>query len=285
MRPVLFLVFMGDSGLGAMSRAQRWQELLRLVADHGRLSVPDAAQAVRTSEATIRRDFSRLAEAQLVTRTHGGVVATAMAYALPGRHHRDLAHTINLIAMTAAAEVTPGQVVGLSGRRTAIAVARHLGSRRDLADPRHRDRCITVVTNTLTIATDLVLRPHLRTVCLGGVARAGSVQLTGSITLHALENYWLDVLFLDMDGVHPFAGVTAADGDDAMVWAKMVQRAQTVIAVVTGSRVGRRALAHVCPVADLDRIITDPSAEEKALCDLRAAGVQVDVIEEPARSA
>lgn len=276
---------MGDSGFGAMSRAQRWQELLRLVAEHGRLSVPDAATALHTSEATIRRDFARLAEAQLVTRTHGGVVATAMAYALPGRHHRDLAHTMNLIALTAAGLVEPGQVVGLSGRRTAIAVARHLGSRRDLADPRHRERAITVVTNTLTIATDLVLRPHLSTVCLGGVARAGSVQLTGSITLHALENYWLDMLFLDMDGLHPFAGVTAADGDDAMVWAKMVQRAQRVVAVVTGSRIGRRALAHVCPVNDVDQIITDASADEAVLAELRGAGVRVDVIDTEAQTA
>ncbi len=268
-----------------MSRAQRWQELLRLVADHGRLSVPDAATALNTSEATIRRDFGRPAEAQLVTRTHGGVVATAMAYALPGRHHRDLAQSMNHIALTAALEVVPGQVVGLSGRRTAIAVARQLGSRRDLADPRHRDQSLTVVTNTLTIATDLILRPHLRTVCLGGVARAGSVQLTGSITLSALENYWLDLLFLEMDGLHAYAGATAADGDDAQVWAKMVQRSRTVIAVVTGPRIGRRALAHVCPVADLDRIITDSSADEGALAELRSAGLQIDVVEAPAQSA
>lgn len=276
---------MGDSGVAAMSRAQRWQELLRLVAEHGRLSVVDAAHAVSASSATIRRDFARLADAQLVTRTHGGVVANAMAYALPGQPSRDSAHCADLVGLSAAAQVNPGHVVGLSGRHTAFAVARHLGSRRDLAEPRNRDRPITVVTNTLTIATDLVLRPHLRTVCLGGVARAGSVQLTGSITLHALENYWLDVLFLDVDGVHPFAGVTAADGDDAIVWARMVQRAQTVIAVVTGSRMGRRALAHVCPVADLDRIITDASADERVLVDLRAVGVGIDVITPPARSA
>lgn len=275
---------MGDPGFGAMSRAQRWQELLRLVAEHGRLSVPDAAKALKTSEATIRRDFARLAEAQLVTRTHGGVVATAMAYALPGRQHRDLAHTMNLIALTAAAQVCPGQVVGLSGRRTAIAVARHLGSRRDLADPRHQECSITVVTNTLTIATDLVLRPHLSTVCLGGVARAGSVQLTGSITLHALENYWLDLLFLEMDGLHSQAGVTAADGDDAMVWAKMVRRAQTVVAVVTGTRVGRRALTHVCPITDVHRIITDTTADEGVLAEFRSAGIRVDVIDTPAQT-
>lgn len=276
---------MGDAGSGPMSRAQRWQELLRLIAEHGRLSVPDAAAALHISQATIRRDFALLAEAQLVTRTHGGVVATAMAYALPGRRHRDLAHTVNLIALTAAGQVEPGQVVGLSGRRTAIAVARQLGSRRDLADPRRPDQTITVVTNTLTIATDLVLRPHLSAVCLGGVARAGSVQLTGSITLHALENYWLDVLFLDMDGLHPCAGVTAADGDDATVWTKMVQRAQRVVAVVTGCRIGRRALAHVCPVNDVDHVITDASADAAVLTELRRAGVRVDVVDEPAQTA
>lgn len=276
---------MGDSGLEAMPRAQRWQELLRIVAEQGSLSVPDAATALHASEATIRRDFARLAEAQLVTRTHGGVVATALAYALPGRHHRDLAHAVNLIAVTAAAQVGPGQVVGLSGRRTAIAVARQLGGRRDLADPRHRDQTVTVVTNTLTIATDLVLRPHLSTVCLGGVARAGSVQLTGSITLHALENYWLDLLFLDVDGLHPDAGVTAADGDDAMVWTKMVRRAQTVVTVVSGSRIGRRALAHVCPLSDVDRLITDTTADESVLAELRGAGVRVHVVDATARTA
>ena len=270
-------------GHGSMQRAERWQELLRLVAEHGRLSVPDAATTVQTSEATIRRDFARLAEAQLVTRTHGGVVATATAYALSGRC--DLAHSKNLVALTAASQVRAGQVVGLSGRRMAVAVARHLGGRRDLAEPRHRNRSITVVTNTLTIAADLVLHPQLRTVCLGGVARAGSVQLTGSITLHALENYWLDLLFLDVDGLHPRAGVTAADVDDAVVLAKMVQRSQTVVAVVPGSRLGRRALTHVCPVGHLDRILTDSSADEQTLAELRGAGVLVDVIGTPASTA
>ena len=38
------------------------------------------------SEATVRRDFNELAAQQLATRTHGGVLATAVAYDLPARY-------------------------------------------------------------------------------------------------------------------------------------------------------------------------------------------------------
>ena len=73
----------------------------------------------------------------------------------------------------------------------------------------------------------------------------------------------------------------------ALASAALGQRSamEFVIAVVTGPRIGRRALAHVCPVADLDRIITDSSADEGALAELRSAGLQIDVVEAPAQSA
>jgi DeoR family transcriptional regulator of aga operon len=67
-------------------RAQRWSALLALLGDRGRLSVAEAAVTLAVSEATIRRDFAALADRQLATRTHGGVVATGVAYDLPARY-------------------------------------------------------------------------------------------------------------------------------------------------------------------------------------------------------
>lgn len=62
----------------------------------------------------------------------------------------------------------------------------------------------------------------------------------------------------------------------------MVRRAQTVIAIVTGNRVGHRALTHVCPITDVRRIITDATADETVLAEFRALGIRVDVIDTPA---
>ncbi|MGY2061635.1 DeoR family transcriptional regulator, partial [Nocardia gipuzkoensis] len=70
----------------ATDRSQRWNRLLELLADTGRLSVEEAAEQLGVSPATIRRDFTALADQQLATRTHGGIVATSVAYELPARY-------------------------------------------------------------------------------------------------------------------------------------------------------------------------------------------------------
>jgi DNA-binding Lrp family transcriptional regulator len=57
--------------------------LLDALSIHKRLSVTEAAELLGVSAATVRRDFKELARQQLATRTHGGVVATTVAYDLP----------------------------------------------------------------------------------------------------------------------------------------------------------------------------------------------------------
>jgi DNA-binding transcriptional MocR family regulator len=72
-------------------RGERWSALLGLLAEHGRLSVSQVSAELDVSEATVRRDFGELAAQQLVTRTHGGVVATSVTYELPARYKSALA--------------------------------------------------------------------------------------------------------------------------------------------------------------------------------------------------
>ena len=104
---------------------------------------------------------------------------------------------------TAAAKavelVEPGSVVGLNGGTTTTAVARHLAR-----DPRFkidRGHGLTVVTNALNIAADLVLRPHIRTVCLGSEARPESYDLHGPFARHVLEELLIERLFLGIDAI------------------------------------------------------------------------------------
>ncbi|MGH3479158.1 MAG: DeoR family transcriptional regulator, partial [Nocardioidaceae bacterium] len=91
-----------------VDRSRRWQSLLNLLAERGRLSVAEAAEALGVSAATARRDFAALADQQLATRTHGGVVATSIAYDLPARYRSvDNADAKSRVARAAAALVEP----------------------------------------------------------------------------------------------------------------------------------------------------------------------------------
>jgi DeoR family transcriptional regulator, aga operon transcriptional repressor len=66
-----------------IDQSSRWRMLLDALSIHKRLSVTEAAELLGVPAATVRRDFEELARQQLATRTHGGVVATTVAYDLP----------------------------------------------------------------------------------------------------------------------------------------------------------------------------------------------------------
>src|SRR6201991_355899 len=117
-----------------VDRYARWNALLELLAESGRVSVEDAADRLNVSQATIRRDFDQLAQQQMITRTRGGAVANGVSYDLPLRY-KTAKHSAEKqrIGAAAAALVAPGMVVGLNGGTTTTEVARALAVRPELA--------------------------------------------------------------------------------------------------------------------------------------------------------
>lgn len=254
--------------------------MLDLLSERARLSVSEVAAELGVSEATVRRDFTSLAEQQLVTRTHGGVVATSVAYDLPARYRTGTGREADArgrIAAVAADMVTPGLVVGFNGGTTTTATARRLAARIDLARARERP-AITVVTNALNIATEMVLRPYVRTVTLGGVARPQSYELIGPLAALVLDELWLDVLVLGVDGLDVAGGATCFHEGEAGVNAQMVARADRVVVVADASKLSRRAFARICPIGAVDTLVTDRRADAAQVEALRAAGLEVRLV-------
>ncbi len=249
--------------------------MLDLLATSGRLSVDEAADRLGVSHATIRRDFAELARRQLVTRHHGGVVATSVAYELPYRYRSSQAdHDRRRVAEAAAALIGPGQVVGLNGGTTTTATARAITAREDLAT----DGQLTIVTNALNIASEAVLRPHVRCVSLGGVARPESYELTGPLAQLVLEQLWLDTAIVGLNGLTAAEGATCRLEDEAAIIRTMIARARTTICVATGDKLGQRSFASICPSDRIDHLVTTADASPSELAALREAGVAVHTV-------
>jgi DeoR family transcriptional regulator of aga operon len=249
--------------------------LLGLLAERGRLSVADATAALGVSEATVRRDFGTLADQQLATRTHGGLVASSVAYDLPVRYRSGESDVKERIAAHAAALVVPGQVIGFNGGTTTSATARQVAARHDLTAERP---ALTIVTNALNIATELVLRPHIRTVSLGGVARPQSYEVVGPLAHQVLRELWLDHLILGVDALDVEGGASCFHEDEASINALMVQRAKEVTVVAASPKMGRRSFARICDTRSLSRLVTDDGIPTELADDFRAEGVVVDIV-------
>ncbi|MFE7741833.1 DeoR/GlpR family DNA-binding transcription regulator [Nocardia sp. NPDC057455] len=261
---------------GPPDRPQRWNRLLELLAEAGRLSVEEASERLGVSAATVRRDFTALAEQQLATRTHGGVVATSVAYDLPARYRQSAGEAKQRIAEHAAALVNPNAVVGMNGGTTTTAVARALAGRTDLGST--ADEQLTIVTNALNIAGEMVLRPHMRTIVLGGVARRESYELHGPLAERALAELRLDELVLGVNAISVAGGAQCRHIDEAGVTTEMVRRSGRVMVVATGDKLERTALARICGIEQVQVLVTDTGADPAAVETIRAAGVRVDVV-------
>jgi DeoR family transcriptional regulator, aga operon transcriptional repressor len=258
-------------------RDERWTALLDLLADRGRLDVEDAAAALGVSAATIRRDLDQLAEQRMLTRTRGGAVAHGVSYELPLRYKTARhASQKQRIGRAAAALVGVGEVVGLTGGTTTTEVARALALRGDLAAaPRP---ALTVVTNALNIAGELVIRPQIKLVVTGGVARPQSYELTGPLAGGVLREITLDVAVLGIDAIDPEQGAFAHHEDEAGINRLLAERAHRVVVATDSSKIGRRAFARICAVEAVHTLVTDQDIPDAVADRFRAAGVTVTTV-------
>ena len=121
----------------------------------------------------------------------------------------------------------------------------------------------------------MVLRPHVRTVTLGGIARPRSYELIGPLAALVLEQLWLDVLVLGVDGFDVVAGATCCHEGEAGINAHMVRGPGRVIVVAGAEKLGRRTFARICPAVGVHTLVTDTDADPERLAEITAAGVQV----------
>jgi DeoR family transcriptional regulator of aga operon len=252
---------------GSLRRADRVSAILERVAGTGSVDAGHLATEFGVSAATIRRDLQVLEDQKLLSRTHGGAVAVDVAYELPVRYrggqHRE---EKTVVARRAAALLPNGPLtLGLTGGTTTHMLARILSERVDL----------TVVTNALNIAAELALRPRLKLIMTGGVSRTQSYELVGPIAEKALAGLNIEIAVVGVDGISARGGLTTHDEIEAHTNATMIRRADRVMVVADGSKVGRICLAGICPVTDVTTLVTDNTADPAAIEAIRRTGAEV----------
>ena len=252
-----------------MRQANRLAAILERLAENGGVGVSELATGLGVSPATVRRDLRMLEEQRLLSRTHGGAVAHGVLYELPLRY-RSARHgeEKRRIADAAAERVSEGMVVGLTGGTTTTEVARALSGRQRL----------TIVTNSLSIAAELAVRPTLKLVVTGGVARPESYELIGPLAEASLTGLNLDLAIVGVDGISVGSGLTTHHETEASTNRALIDCAARTVVVADSSKIGRTAFARIVAVSRVHELITDLEAARDELDLLREAGIAVTIV-------
>lgn len=238
-----------------MLAAERREALLALLEHDGKIVAKDAAASLGVSEDSIRRDLRDLAADGLCQRVYGGALPVSPAMAdYTGRQSVSVDGK-RKVAEVAAALVLPGSTILLDGGTTALAVTAALP----------RDIAITVITHSPTVAAALVEHPTAEVLLLGGMLFKHSAVTCGAAAVESASRVRADQFFLGVTGVHPEAGLTTGDADEAAMKRVLAGRAAETYVLGSAEKIGAASPYTVLPFEEVRGIITD--APESALLD------------------
>lgn len=258
-----------------MKREDRLSRLVDYIVANGSARVEQIADAFGVSPATVRRDLDSLAHQQLVTRTRGGAMVNSTSGDLPLRYRSVRQwREKNAIGAAVAAMVTPGEVIAFNGGTTTTVAAYEVGVA-STAQDRFRDTITTVVTNAVNIANDLIVRPNLRIMVTGGVARARSYELVGPLASVMLPEISVDTLFLGVSALDPQRGLFTHHEGEAAINAALIELARRTYVLADSRKFTETAFARICGLDDVQGVITDSGADSEVVAVLRDRGLDV----------
>jgi len=236
----------------------------------GRVAVAELSDAFGVSEVTIRADLQALAGRNLLVRIHGGAIPAGtglLALSLAERQRQQVAEK-SRIGAAAAAMIADGDAVVLDSSTTALAIAQHL---------KHH-RYLTVITNGLVVAQELLAAPGVNVVLPGGALRRDTASVVGTEGLEILGRFNLQKGFFGAHGISVEEGLTDVSADEAEIKRPLVVMCRQVIAVLDATKWGRVGLASFASLSQVNTIVTDAHAPHDLAEQVRAAGVQVVMV-------
>jgi DeoR/GlpR family transcriptional regulator of sugar metabolism len=248
-----------------MLTTQRKKILLARLAAEGQLVARTLALEFETSEDTIRRDLRELAAEGKLQRVHGGALPASAA--LGDLAVREQVSTADKAALGrwGAALVQPGQVVILDGGTTALQVARHL------APGLHA----TIVTHSPTVAVELARHAQVEVRMLGGRLFRHSMVNVGADVIAAAARLRADLFFLGVTGVHPEAGLSTGDAEEAAVKRALLERAAETVVLASPEKLMAASPFVVAPLSEASLLVVPRATPERVARALRAGGVRV----------
>jgi DeoR family transcriptional regulator, aga operon transcriptional repressor len=256
-----------DFALGGGKTLQRRAKILEMLEANGQVQVIELTDIFSVSEVTIRNDLDKLEEKGLLIRTRGGGIKNQHVRIDYQLSKESTHHSIEKqkIGKEAARLVNEKDTILLDSGTTTLEIARNLTHLNDL----------TIITNALNIANELVFYPNIKIITLGGKVRQSTLSSIGPIAIENLKNLFCDKAFLGVNGIDTKYGISTTHIEDAYLNRLMMNISKEVIVVTDSSKFLKRSFSLISPIKDVHTIITDKNIPEDEFKNLIASGVKV----------
>lgn len=232
------------------------------------LRVSDLAREFGVSTETVRRDLDALSRDGLVSRTYGGAARGLVAQEPALNERSRLAvDERGAIARAAATLVAPHDVLMVDAGSTTAHFARRLAA---------GFSALTVITNSISVATALAVTPSIRVVLCPGDYDGHEGGVFGPETIEFLGRFNAGRCVIGCSGLIEHGPGEASSGS-AWVKRRMIERSGAATLLVDHGKFGHTALETICALEEIGDIVTDARPGRSLSAAIKKAGVNLVV--------
>lgn len=249
-----------------MLAIERRNAILEKLQAERRVVVSELSTLYEVSEETIRRDLEKLENEGYVIKSYGGAVLNENA-------NLDLPFNIrknkNVIGKQKIADIISqtihdGDYIFLDASSTAVAIAKTIKNKKGL----------TIITNSLEIAIELLDMPDCKVISTGGEIVSTAFGLVGHVTDKTIRSYYVDKAIISSKGFDLEKGFTDSDERHANNKKSMLESARVKILAIDSSKFDRVSFAKIGDLRDVTMIVTDAKPEDKWLKKFKEYNVE-----------
>jgi DeoR family transcriptional regulator, fructose operon transcriptional repressor len=252
---------------------QRKQVITDLVRKNKAVKVTDLSERLHISDVTIRRDLKELEDAGILTRTHGGAIRRTNTAFEPQISILETEHVPEktAIAKEAYKLINENDAIILDSSSTAARLAEFIieGDKKN----------ITVVTNSFKTAFALIGSDNVELIHIGGQVRVNIYSSIGTIAENALKNLRVDKAFIGINGIDFGIGLTTQNLYESQIKRVMMESSNQVYILADNSKFNQTFLSIVCPIEEVDFIITDNKVSDETVEKTLEQDVEIIIAE------
>ncbi|MCL1700096.1 DeoR/GlpR family DNA-binding transcription regulator [Lysinibacillus sp. Bpr_S20] len=250
-----------------MYTIERQQHILQFVREHKIVKLVTLTKEFNVSMETIRRDIQQLVQEKKIEKFYGGVKYIEPAEGLiDQRLHDQLTEKI-AIAKACASLVQDGECIFIDSGTTTFQMAPFLLEKEKL----------TVITNSLPVAFDLI-GSNIEVIIIGGKVRHSEKSVTSNDFLFRFDHLNINKAFICASGVSIEKGISDFSLEEAITRKQIINISQTVYVAADSSKFNKDVAIQVCPVDEVDMIITDSALSKDTINHFTNKDVQLKIV-------
>lgn len=247
-----------------MLKQERQAYILHQVNLHNQVLSANLSLDLNVSEDTVRRDLQELADSGKLIKVHGGALSLSYNdFHSPSRHVYALTQK-KLIAKKAIQLIHNNMFVMTTGGTTLIELAKALP----------QDLKATFISGSIPAILEYTYHPHIDVILIGDKVAKNSKITVGGDAITRIKQIKADLCFLGVNAIDEHS-ITDNDWEVVQVKKAMIESARKVICLTISEKLNSLMPFHVCPIEDIDVLITELPPDNPVLEPYRKKGIEV----------